>query len=138
MSDRDIVARETHRVAQVIEHAQAVYGSEYPHLTIQRWSVVFGKTKAGRFRAHVIVYEKQTSIKKWVVLKSGSETGSHVDGAVASLLDDLRTDLKYVEIGFEHATWADKWTVSENMKRSSEKNERRQGFIAHSAVLQWA
>jgi hypothetical protein len=55
MPDRDFIARETHDIEQVIKHAQAICGSQYPDHIVQRWSVVFGKTKNGRFRAHVIV-----------------------------------------------------------------------------------
>lgn len=88
----DHVRREQHVRNVIIEHAQAVYGSQYPQIQrfseAQRWSVIVGKSSEGRYKAHVIVYEQLGSLGRWKVLKS-SEKERGPERALNSLLEEM-------------------------------------------------
>lgn len=75
--------KQTHGV--IIEHAQALFGSEYPYHT-NKWSVITGKKQDG-YVTHTIVYTSNAgNLKKWKVLMS-SAVNKTVEGAEADLLE---------------------------------------------------
>jgi hypothetical protein len=80
----------TYRRLVILEHAQALYGTQYP--LNHTWSVITSKPSLGRYKAHVIVYQHAESLKAWTVLKSG-ENSYHETKALEKLLEGLRADL---------------------------------------------
>ena len=86
----DVARRETHCRTLILEHAQALYGSQYPLNHI--WSVIIGKTNEQRYKAHAIVYEQPGSVGSWKVLMTGEKSRDDAR-ALESLLEALKVEV---------------------------------------------
>jgi hypothetical protein len=86
----DIAKYRAHCRLLILEHAQALYGAQYP--LNHTWSVITSKTNEGRYKAHVIVYQHVESLRVWTALKSGEKSRLET-AALDNLLEGLRVDL---------------------------------------------
>jgi hypothetical protein len=88
-------AIQSHRRTLIIDHAQALYGAQYP--VNHTWAVLTthhaGGKLQGKFISHVIVYDQPGSLQTWRILASGKNPQFNEGSALEKLLDGLRVTL---------------------------------------------
>jgi hypothetical protein len=86
---------ESHQRSLIIDHAQALYGAQYP--INHTWAVLTTHLPRGilqpKYISHVIVYDQPGSLQTWRVLVSTKDLHYNEYSALRKLLDELKITL---------------------------------------------